>query len=62
MKRPEPRPITLAGQTPLAATEYARCFGARARRKNIKAAANGFAITAITALVAIYYMDSKTAP
>lgn len=62
MKRPEPKLASLAGQSPGAATEYTRCFGNRARKKNIKAAANGFAISALAAMVAIFYMDSKTAP
>jgi len=60
--RPQPSTAAMAGLSPEASVEYTRCYGTRARRKNVKAAANGFAISAIVAVTAIFYMDSKTAP
>jgi len=61
-RSPKPSAGRLAAVAPEGAAEYARCYGARARKMNVKAAANGFAITTITALVINYYLDSKTAP
>jgi len=62
LKTPKPNAARLAVVAPEGAAEYARCYGARARKMNVKAAANGFAITTITVLVINYYLDSKTAP
>jgi hypothetical protein len=62
MKSPQPRGERLAGMAPENAAEYARCYGRRAQKKNLKSALNGFAVGAFLYAAAFYYTDSKTAP
>lgn len=57
--RPSPSRLEFAG---VGAEEYSRCYGSTAKKANVKAAANGFAIGVIAAAIVIFYEDSRTAP
>lgn len=61
-KTPAPRGARFESLSPESAPEYARCYGQRARKKNVRSAVNGFAIATFTALTVNFFIESKTAP
>jgi hypothetical protein len=62
LKNPGPPLARLSGMPADAATEYSRCYSRQAKRKNLTAALNGFAVGVFLYSTAFYYSVSKTAP